>query len=72
MEIGTGVLGLAVSVTEELSLSEGILLATGDVTGKCGTVARSTNVSGSEVVDIAGCNSGCIFPGCFWKVYQVL
>ena len=65
MEIGTGVLGLEVSVTVELLLSEGILLATGDVTGESGTVTGFTGVSGSGVVDIAGCSSMLHIPWLF-------
>ena len=38
-EIGAGVLGFEVSMTAEPLLSGGILLATRDVTGVCGTVA---------------------------------
>ena len=57
MEIGTGVLALEVTRTAELLLSEGILLATGVVTGVYGTVAEFTAVSGSRNEDIAGCSS---------------
>ena len=65
MEIGTGVLELEVSMTVELLLSEGILLATGDVTGEFGTVAGFTGVSGSGVVDIASCSSVLHIPWLF-------
>ena len=44
MEIGAGVLGFEVFMTAEPLLSEGILLATGVVTGVCGTVAEFTCV----------------------------
>ena len=65
VEIGTGVLGLEVFVTVELLLSEGILLATGEVTSECGAVAGFTGVSGSGVVDIAGCSSVLHTPWLF-------
>ena len=65
VKIGTGVLGLEVSMTAELLLSESILLATGDVTGKCGTLAGFTRVSGSEVVDIVGCSGVLYIPWLF-------
>ena len=61
----TGVLWLEVSVIAELLLSEGILLATGDVTGKFGTVAGFTGVSGSGDVDIVGCSSVLCIPWLF-------
>ena len=63
MKIGTSVLGLEVSMTAELLLLEGILLATGVVTGVCGTMAEFTGVSGSED---HGHNDY------FWKVCQIL
>ena len=62
MEIGAGVLGFEVSMTAEPLLSEGILLATGVVTGVCGTVAEFTGVSGSGVVDIVGCSGVLHIP----------
>ena len=46
----------------ELLLSEGILLATGDVTGEFGTMAGFTGVSGSRVADIAGCSGVLCIP----------
>ena len=65
IEIGTGVLGLEVSVTVELLLSESILLAYGDAIGKFGTVAGFTGVSGSRVADIAGCSGVLHIPWLF-------
>ena len=65
IEIGTGVLGLEVSVTVELLLSEGILLATSEVTSECGTVVGLTGVSGSGVVDIVGFSGVLHIPWLF-------
>ena len=62
MEIGAGVLGFEVSMTAEMLLSEGILLATGVVTGVCGTVVGFTGVSSSGVVDMAGCSGVLHIP----------
>ena len=62
MGFGTGVLGLAVYMIVELLLSEGILLAIGDVTGEFDIVAGSTGVSGSRVVDIVGYSSVLYIP----------
>ena len=53
------------SVTAELLLSESILLANGDVIGEFGTVAGFTRVSGSRVVDIAGCSRVLHIPWLF-------
>ena len=65
MEVGTGVLELEVSMAAELLLSGCILLATGDVTGKFGTMAGFPGVSFSGVADIVGCSGVLHIPWLF-------
>ena len=65
IKVGTGVLKLKVSVTVELLLSESILLANGDEIGEFGAVAGFTGISGSGVVDIAGCSRVLCIPWLF-------
>ena len=62
MEVGYGVLGFEVSITAELLPLEGILLATGVVTGVCNTVSVFTGVSGSGVVGRVGCSGVLCIP----------
>ena len=57
-------------MTVELLLSESILLANGDAIGEFGTVAGFTGVSGSGVVDIAGCSGVLHIPWLFLEGLQ--
>ena len=65
IEFGTRELKLEVCLTMEPLLSESILLGNGDEIGEFGTLARFTRVSGSGVVDIAGCSGVLHIPWLF-------
>ena len=64
-EIGTGELGIEVSITAWLLLSGSILLVSGEATGVLGTVAGLAGVSGSRLVGIVGCSSVLQIPRLF-------
>ena len=69
-DIGTGELGLEVSLAAWLLLSGSILLASGEATGVLGTVAGLAGVSGSGLVDIVGCSGVLQIPWLFLEGLQ--